>query len=102
MCLSGENCHRGHWRAGVDGREAAKSWQQILKLCEDLLGNCCWLHRGQKLFLRAERGPSAERHWRRAQAALLAAISISCCTQMELAEEFVGMEKFILDWQSII
>lgn len=81
----------------MDGKEAVKSWQQLLKPCEDLLGNCCWLHGGQKLLFRTERGPSAERHWRRAQAALLAAINISCSTQMELAEEFVGMKKSILD-----
>lgn len=68
-----------------------------MKPWKDLLGNCCWLYRGQKLLFRTEMGPSAERHWRRAQVVLLAAINIRCYIQTELAEEFVVMKKFISD-----
>lgn len=78
----------------MDGKEALKSWQQLLKRYKDSLGDCWRLHGGQELLFRTARGPSAER---RAPAALLAAISISCCTQMEPADEFVGMKKLISD-----
>lgn len=83
-------------------KEIAKSWQKLLQLSEDWLGNGCWLYGGQTLLCSTEMGPAAERHRRTAQAA--SAKLIRCHTPMKLAEEVVGMKVnfFQTDNQSFI